>query len=639
MMSENLFLVSWRRMRFKSVTALLMSACCMGAAVVKKAVNNGVSVEFSMDAGERSATPSARNFREGEDVVVRFRLTDAATGQPLGGASPAAWIDRLPAKDPTRAPSCPDAVKTFLEGSVFSRAELDLNAYYVLALNEDPTITVVDPLFGYGNSKLLALIELKSPGDDWVITPDQTLLFVSMPRAGQVAVIDTATWRVIANLDAGPNVNRLVLQPDNHYLWAAADSGVIAFSVPELKAAARIPTGAGSHWIAVSDDNRFAFATNSDEASVSLIDIRTLTKIQDFKTGPRPMFVDYSALSKMAYVSGEGDGNIAVIDPARLRKIANIQTAPGITQMRFAPGGRYGFVVHPSKDLVYILDAATNRIIQTAGVDKQPDSITFSDKLAYVRHRGSETVMMIPLANVGPVGHPIGVADFPGGRFAPGAMKTPASADGIVQAPGDNAVLVANPGDRMIYFYKEGMAAPMGSFSNYSRAPRAVLVVDRSLKQRSPGVFQTAARLRRPGQYRVAFYLDSPRVIQCFETIEIEPDPQLQAKREPLLEMQIQSSNQPIRAGRPFRFECRLRDRKSGKPAIDLKDVRILAVLEPGVWHLREPATPEPDGVYRAEFTLPRPGIYHVSIECPSHGIQFNTFQYFVIDVTEGAAQ
>ena len=49
----------------------------------------------------------------------------------------------------------------------------------------------------------------------------------------------------------------------------------------------------------------------------------------------------------------------------------------------------------------------------------------------------------------------------------------------------------------MVYYYKEGMAAPMGSFSNYGRRPRAVRVVDRSLREQSPGIYRTEARLRR----------------------------------------------------------------------------------------------------------------------------------------------
>ena len=34
-------------------------------------------------------------------------------------------------------------------------------------------------------------------------------------------------------------------------------------------------------------------------------------------------------------------------------------------------------------------------------------------------------------------------------------------------------MIVANPADKMIYYYTEGMAAPMGSFQNYRRVPES----------------------------------------------------------------------------------------------------------------------------------------------------------------------
>ena len=74
---------------------------------------------------------------------------------------------------------------------------------------------------------------------------------------------------------------------------------------------------------------------------------------------------------------------------------------------------------------------------------------------------------------------------FPAGQNPPDKASRPSPAASIVQVPGANAVLVANPADRAIYFYKEGMAAPLGHFRNYNREPRAVLVVDRSLQERS----------------------------------------------------------------------------------------------------------------------------------------------------------
>lgn len=58
----------------------------------------------------------------------------------------------------------------------------------------------IDPLLGFGGSKLLTLILLKSPGEDWALTANGAKLFVSMPKINQVAVVDTATLKVISNV-------------------------------------------------------------------------------------------------------------------------------------------------------------------------------------------------------------------------------------------------------------------------------------------------------------------------------------------------------------------------------------------------------------------------------------------------------
>jgi YVTN family beta-propeller protein len=120
----------------------------------------------------------------------------------------------------TQAPTLAKT-KSFLEGGLFSKPDIDLNAYYVLALNEDPTISVVDPLFGFGGSKLLAMVPLKSRGDDWVLSADQRALYVSMPDSNAVAVVDTTSWEVRASIATGLSPSRVALQPDQHYLWVA----------------------------------------------------------------------------------------------------------------------------------------------------------------------------------------------------------------------------------------------------------------------------------------------------------------------------------------------------------------------------------------------------------------------------------
>ena len=77
-------------------------------------------------------------------------------------------------------------------------------------------------------------------------------------------------------------------------------------------------------------------------------------------------------------------------------------------------------------------------------------------------------------------------------------------------------MLVANPADKMIYYYTEGMAAPMGSFQNYRRDPKALLVLDNSLREGVRGVDPITVRLRPRATTMWHFCWRRPRLINCF---------------------------------------------------------------------------------------------------------------------------
>jgi hypothetical protein len=359
-----------------------------------------------------------------------------------------------------------------------------------------------------------------------------------------------------------------------------------------------------------------------------------LAKVKDLPTGRQPTSIAFSPLADTVAVVHAGDGSIAVVDTERHEIVARLQAEPGLGPIKFAPGGRLGFVVHTEKKVVHILDAATNRLVQTADVEEGPDQIAFSDKLAYVHHRGTATVFMIPLDQVGSEGQPVPVVDFPAGQNPPGKASRPSPADSIVQAPGANAVLVANPGDRAVYFYKEGMAAPLGHFSNYMREPRAVLVVDRSLRERSPGVYETVARIPRPGLYDVVFFVNAPRVVHCFE-VAVAANPELAQRRPspqvhvaPLLEART------VPVGSKVHLTFKLTDSGTQSPKTDLEDVNVLVSLAPGIWHKRQWAVHAGEGIYMVDFVPPQAGIYYVYLECRSLGLAFNNPQYLVLQAT-----
>ena len=580
-----------------------------------QATDHGIVVEADIEPMDHAASGT---LHEDDDVTIKFHLSYADGNNPVRGIFVRAWLQ---ATSPSDSQSCTATVSRLLNSETTGRrAELDLNSYYVLALNADATITVVDPLFGYGGTKLLSLIPLAGIGEDWVLAQDRDRLYVTLPDARQIAVIDTRTWKVIDGISMPGKPRRVSIQPDNSQIWITLDSpkpedpGVAVLDGGSLRLAATLPTGPGEHTIAFSADDHWAAVTNSANGTISLIDSHS-KKVRTIHSGGEPVSVAFSSLSKMFYVSNHKEGSVVAIEPESGRQAARVQVEPGLGQIKFAPGGRLGFVVDPETKLLYILDSSDNQLFQTARMDGGPDQVVFSDQLAYVRQRNSESVMVVPLSIPTKKGAPLAVADFPGGQHNFGDVAFPSPADGFAPAPGENAVLVANPADKAIYYYEVGMAAPQGSFSNYSREPRAILVVDRSLKPAEPGVYRTTVRLPHQGAYSLAMLVDNPRVVQCFP-VKIEAKSGTAAQPKPTVE--FAKLKDSLQVGRTAHLQFRLVDPATGALQGNRTDVRVMVTLQSLGWSNPNPqfAVPEGNGIYGFDFVPPFPGHYILLVEC-----------------------
>jgi len=586
----------------------------------------------------------ATELVEGDFARVRISIVDGNTGTPLPSLYPAAWMDRLPVGTVDDDDACRNKIEGFVGGSLLSQAEIDLNVFYVLALNEEASISVVDPLFGFGGSKLLAMVELPAPGVDWAMTEDQQRLYVAMPSTDRVAVAETIGWKLVTTVEVGPSPRRLALQPDGAFLWVVFDgeeggerrSGVSIVSPVALKEVARIATGAGAGDLAFSDDDRWAFVANAAAGTVSVIDVARREKVADVATGRRPTSISWSSTAQNLYVADAVDGTIVAVSPESRTVVARLQAAPGLSQVRVTPDGLYALAVSPTANRLFVVDAAANRIVQNGEMEGGPDQIGFSDELAYVRHRDSETILTVPLPALGVEGQPIQVIDFPGGTHPAGEDNGIAAA-GMAQAPGAPAMLIANANDGAIHYYKEGMAAPMGTFQNYGRRPLAVRVVDRSLQEIEPGVYETGIRLRRPGRYELAFYLDTPSIVHCFP-LDVAADPELAAKRRPKVAVRPLTRPRTLTVGEPVDLRFRVTDSAEGDGVAGLEGFQVLTVLAPGRWHRREPAVDEGDGVYRLTFTPQQRGVYYVYAGYGDGDTAFNRnpFQTYRVVEAEG---
>jgi hypothetical protein len=209
----------------------------------------------------------------------------------------------------------------------------------------------------------------------------------------------------------------------------------------------------------------------------------------------------------------------------------------------------------------------------------------------------------------------------------------------MIQAPGASAMLVANATDQAVYYYKEGMAAPMGTFKTYSCEPLAVMVVDRSLRERADaGTFETASKLPGPNSYDIVFFLDTPRII-CSFPVEIRPNVELTRQRnEGKVDIEHKVDEPSVCVGKATRIRFKLTDRNSGKVKSGLTDVQIQTLLVPTSYERYWANELEP-GVYGIDFSPTEAGIYYISVASAAIGLTHENPNMLILKASSAGAK
>lgn len=595
---------------------------------------NGVVVQFSADPVEKSA----KELMEGDFADVRFKITDESSGQPVRGVVPGAWMDMaqvIQGQAGSEQKSCKDKVSLYLKGVVGIRPMLDLNSYFVVLMNSDASISVVDPLVTMaGVTSTFATTLLKRPGADWARHDNTRRLFVTMPKAGEVAVIETDNFKVSGNVTAGKEPMRIVLQPDQRYLWVGnnapepKESGVTVIDTASLKPVGFIATGAGHHEIAFTADSRHAFVTNRNDGTVSVIDVASRSKLKDIKTGATPLSLDYSPLSRMLYVSDGKDGTIAVIDSEKLDLVTHVAAKPGLGPLKVTPDGRFALVVNTAENVVHVLDTASNALVQEVPIKAQPYQLTFSKTFAFVRALGSERVSMINLSTLGK-GKTATVQSFAAGESAPKLAGDLVIADSVVAAVNEGTVFVVSPADGSTYYYMEGMNSPSSNYRVYGSSPRAVTVVDRSLKEVEPGVYAGRVKIPVAGKFDVAFMLDSPKLLHCF-SVQAKANPLIVKTLDPLA-VEFDERSRTATSGGNLGLRFKLIDPASGLVKTGIKDARVMYFLAPGRGRTEVAVKEIGDGFYEADMQLAQPGAYYVYVGVPSMKLGYGKLPFFTL--------
>jgi YVTN family beta-propeller protein len=594
------------------------------------------AVSFDLQVGARAAEAPRGSPLAG---TARLVLKDPRTGAPLRGARPLAWMRVRPEGEP--APdeaACRARIKTYLGGLLAARADVDLNSFLLLTLNHDDTVSVIEPQISFNRTKLRNLVSLGGKAGDWALLPDGRALYVTQPTHGVVAVVDTLRFLVQRNVRVGKKPGRLALAPDGRTLWVdnEGDRTVSVLDTATQEVLGTLEVGEGPKDFAFGEGGRTAWLSSGGGEELVAVDVASRKELGRVKVGTGTGSLAYSERAQALYGVREREGEVLVVDGARRQVVHRISVAPGPGALRFEPSGRWAFVLYPHGDRVDILDAASNQVAHSLTGFSAPDQVTFTSAFAYVRNTGDARVSLIELASLGKPGPPP-VIQITMGQKKPALAQELGHSPAIGVMPEGNSVIVAGTADRALYLYSEGMMAPRGTHLNYGREPRAVLVLDRSLREVEPGVYTSQVQLRENGTYDVHLLLDSPRAPACLEwTVSGVPEAASSVRKLPLTLKPGFDPSRPLLAGTRTSLRFRL------TPSAHMKDQRPLAPEELQVLVFRPPSghwleRPVPrrveDGLFEVDISPPEPGQYMLLVGAESRGAALGTLPDFKLGV------
>jgi len=266
--------------------------------------------------------------------------------------------------------------------------------------------------------KEVSTLKLEAAPHELAISPDHKTAYVPLygdgvygnnPNPGhKIVAIDLTTRKVSGTIDVSPYIAPHGLQVDNNgTLYASCDLSrkLLVIDPKSQKIQAAIDTEGTGHWSAVLPDGSKAYVANkNDRLFVSVIDLK-LRKM----TGQVPMpkgtqGITVSPDGKRVVAIDFRDPQFYVIDTATDKIIDTVvvdKNTVGPFRARYSPDGSLLITVNSTNPLANIFDAHNLHAPQkTVPVGQQAFGIAFSadGKTALVSNHGDGTITVIDLA-------------------------------------------------------------------------------------------------------------------------------------------------------------------------------------------------------------------------------------------------
>jgi PQQ-dependent catabolism-associated beta-propeller protein len=225
-------------------------------------------------------------------------------------------------------------------------------------------------------------------------------------KADGIGVFDVGTNKLVKVIASGSDPEEFDLSKDGKLIYISNEDAAAA-SIVDLargKVLNTLKVGEGPEGVATSPDGKLVYVTSEDQGTISVIDTAAAKVIKTFEVGHRPRHTAFFPDMSKAYITCENDGMLAIADATQHKKIGEIEIGtPGqIKPMSviLSKDTRTAYVSSGRGKKVFIIDTATDKATSSIEVGDRPWGMALSpdNKFLYTANGPSNDVSVVDLA-------------------------------------------------------------------------------------------------------------------------------------------------------------------------------------------------------------------------------------------------
>ena len=226
---------------------------------------------------------------------------------------------------------------------------------------------------------------------------------------GRLLILNAATLAVdsATDIEIGHHPGHVIIDAQGKLAYAtnSEDNNVLVINIAQKKVVGEIKTGEFPHGLRMSPDGHEIYVANVNDNTVSVIDVAQSKEVARIPVGKAPVQVGFTPDGRRAYVSLRDENSVAVVDTTQRKKIATVAVGRNPIQVFATPDGRYVYVANQGTEpnpnnTVSVIDTVNNSVVATIETGKGAHGVVVSDdgKRAFITNTADDTVSVIDTA-------------------------------------------------------------------------------------------------------------------------------------------------------------------------------------------------------------------------------------------------